>query len=253
MIFQIASDLHLEFPENRQWLKENPLIPAGEILLLAGDIILEKYKNKADFFFEDIEKKFQLIITINGNHEFYSDTISYAYPKYFKQITERRFKLNNSVFILNEIRFIASTLWSNIPLENKNEYYKIMNDYRFIYNKFLNEKIPVTIEETNYYYKISVDFILNELNKTFIGKTIIMTHHIPSFDIAALSGEEALYAYSSDLTNIIKNYNIDFWIFGHIHKSFDGIIGNTRMICNPLGYIKDGKNNNFKRDFIFKL
>lgn len=36
---QVASDLHLEFNENREWLEKNPIFPKGDILLLARDII----------------------------------------------------------------------------------------------------------------------------------------------------------------------------------------------------------------------
>jgi len=42
MTFQYCSDPHLESPTNKRCRKANPIKPEGEILLLAGDIILVK-------------------------------------------------------------------------------------------------------------------------------------------------------------------------------------------------------------------
>jgi Icc-related predicted phosphoesterase len=51
MKVQYCSDLHLEFPVNKKYLKANPVKPEGEILLLAGDIIpFTEIEKENDFF-----------------------------------------------------------------------------------------------------------------------------------------------------------------------------------------------------------
>jgi Icc-related predicted phosphoesterase len=254
MKIQIVSDLHLEFAENRAWTNKNPIIPCGDVLLLAGDIIMDKHRKKIDSFFEKIEKQFKLIISINGNHEFYSGTCDYAYPQYFKQISCNRYKINNGILTYGNIRFIASTLWSHIPSDQKSMYYEIMNDYRNIQKKSWGDGVPITIEDTNRYHKLSVEFIESELNKPFQGKTVLLTHHLPYPGIAKDRIEPAIPCfYGSDLSRLMENYNIALWVFGHIHSSLDGSKGNTRLISNPLGYMSENQKNSFKRDLVIEI
>ena len=45
-------------------------------------------------------------------------------------------------------------------------------------------------------------------------------------------------AYSSDLSEfILDRPQIKLWTHGHTHDPYDYMIGSTRIVCNPRGYI----------------
>jgi len=64
MTIQYASDLHLEFRENSQYLHDNPLIPTGDILILAGDIAHLSARYFEHNFFDYVSEKFQQVYWI---------------------------------------------------------------------------------------------------------------------------------------------------------------------------------------------
>ena len=41
--------------------------------------------------------------------------------------------------------------------------------------------------------------------------------------------------YASDMEYLMTN-NVKLWIHGHTHNGFDYTVGNTRVVCNPVGY-----------------
>ena len=87
MTLQYASDLHLEFPANRAWLKEHPIQPVGDILVLAGDILLlGDRKLEHHEIVSRWADQFEEVYLIPGNHEYYRglelrDTLTdFEYP-----------------------------------------------------------------------------------------------------------------------------------------------------------------------------
>lgn len=256
MKIQIASDLHLEFPENRDWLKQNPLIKKADILILAGDIVLNERSSDADTFYEKIRRDYKKIIQIPGNHEYYFGEVAFAYPDYIKELSKNHILANNKSLIIGDVKFILSTLWSRIPAESSTFIQNRLNDYRTIYYQKDNKKILIDTGITNKYHLSSLDYIRKELEKDFDGKIVVVTHHLPSFDCVSLEfrGNELTFAFASGLEKLIERFpKIKLWIHGHSHDFKEVKIGETRVIRNPLGYINQREQKDFKRDFVVEV
>lgn len=258
MKIQVVSDLHLEFPENKKWLEENPLIPQGDVLLIAGDTIPDKYKKKARKFYQKVSDDFPFIISTMGNHEFYKGIVDYAYPFYQSSIAENHIRLNNRSHMIGDVKFIVSILWTHIPRHSWDNISLGMNDYRQIYREdFIHhDKNPLTVWDTDGFHKESVNYLKEELESSAEEKIIVMTHHVPCFE--SIAGPRVppnmMHAYASDLTGLIKdNPNIKYWICGHAHDHNQTEIGNTLVVRNPLGYVENGQQADFVRDFVLEV
>ena len=91
-------------------------------------------------------------------------------------------------------------------------------------------------------HKQMLEVLSNTLRETPDGmKVIVVGHHAPSkLSTHPRYADETLMngAYSSDLSEfILDNPNIKLWTHGHTHEDFDYMIGSTRIVCNPRGYI----------------
>ena len=70
---------------------------------------------------------------------------------------------------------------------------------------------------------------------------VVVGHHAPSkASTHPRYANETLMngGYSSDLSEFILDHpEIKLWTHGHTHEDFDYMIGSTRIVCNPRGYI----------------
>ncbi len=249
---QYCSDLHLEFPENRAFIKDHPLHPKGDILLLAGDIMPFSQMEKHDEFFDEICAKFKTVYWIPGNHEYYHFDAAKKNGVMNERIRENVFLVNNITIEQLDVRFIFSTLWTKIsPLYEPHITYG-MNDFRVIrYNGGRFSAI-----EYNRLHRESLNFIRGELNKNYTGKTILVTHHVPTFMNYPEQYKGSLLneGFAVELFDFIEQSGIDCWIYGHHHcNTSDFVIGSTTMLTNQLGYVRAGEHHLFDPGKTFLL
>ena len=256
MKIQLASDLHLEFEENREWIERNPLIPSADVLILAGDIVCDKFAHLAFPFYYKISKQFKHIISCKGNHEFYHGDISNAYISRRGDITQNHVWINNKSIRIEDVRFVVTTLWTDIPPEYNEQILLGLNDYNLITRTHGNGKtIPLDTKDVNQFHEWSKEFISAQLLIPFDGKTVIVSHHLPSFKCITNRPPypELYHAYASDMEDFMKHKNITHWFHGHSHDFFECKIHNTHVVRNPLGYVVHGDQKDFRRDFVVEV
>lgn len=247
MTIQYASDLHLEFPQNRRFLKVNPLKPIGDVLLLAGDIVPFAELDYHDNFFNYISNHFQHVWWIPGNHEYYNSDIADRSGTIHEEIRSNVHLVNNKSVYLGGIRFIFSTLWSKIHQDNFWLIENNINDFHVI----KREGRHFSASHFNQLHTESVQFLESELATGDLTKTIVLTHHVPTFmnypekyKTDKLNG-----AFATELSELIEAFPPAYWIYGHHHHNTENFeIGVTQMLTNQLGYVQLNEHRLFKTD-----
>ncbi len=244
MIVQYASDLHLEFPENKEYLKTNPLKPNGDVLVLAGDIVPFAVMDKHKDFFSYISDHFETTYWIPGNHEYYYFDLATKCGTLNENIRTNVHLVNNLSVERDSVQFIFSTLWSKISPANEWLIEKRISDFHVIkYNGYRFSSVPF-----NRLHDESFSFIKQELHHNYTGKTIVVTHHVPTFMNypEKYKGDVLNEAFAVELYDLIEANGPDFWIFGHHHDNVpDFRIGETTLATNQLGYVKYGEHKYF--------
>lgn len=237
MKIQYASDLHLEFPENRKFIKENPLQPHGDILILAGDIVPFAAMDKHADFFSYISDTFNTTYWIPGNHEYYYSDISERSGSFNEIIRSNIFLVNNISIVHVNVILIFSTLWSKISLANQWRIEQNISDFHVIKyrgNRFSAEQFNELCDE-------NISFLREVLHHNHTGKQVVISHHVPTFLNYPVKFKNDLLneAFAVELYDLIVDSGTYYWIYGHSHHNTpDFSVGRTQLLTNQLGYVR---------------
>lgn len=231
MKIQILSDLHVEYA---------PYTPGptdAEVIVLAGDICHGIRSIKwARQTWPDKE-----IVLVPGNHEFYYSDIEMEHQQ--MAMAGRAYNvhiLNRQEAIISGVRFLGATLWTDFRLFGEAERpwafragQQGLRDFEVI--DYDNQSF--TPQDSAKLHAQDVAWLTHKLQREpFKGKTVVVTHHLPSAkSVATRYSKELLSAcFASHLDHLFGFSQL--WIHGHTHDTFDYEVKGTRVICNPRGY-----------------
>lgn len=237
----ILSDLHCDHGAVPPPVPDN-----ADIALIAGDVMNDEW-------LVEIAQKLPVIF-VAGNHEFYKRDIPSVLDRYFEDFTGGPLHfLDNDTLRLNwcgheQVRISGATLWTDYNNDPRaaETARRSMNDHRYIswrkepWQRFLPSHATKMYRESLRYLQDS-------------GADVIITHHAPHPGSVhpRYEGQLLNYAYFSHaLEKFDKPPRL--WIHGHTHDVFDYMVGETRVVCNPMGYWHE-RGNGFNPALILEI
>lgn len=269
MFYRPISDLHLEVERDfvRKMSKHfsgnlgcppyepEPLDTDKDTVLgIAGDI---DYKFNSIKFLKEMSKRFHSVVAVYGNHDYWRRTfadVKKAQNELQAEGYDNVFLLEDSTVVIDDVRFIGSTLWTDYDRGDGVKMFvaeQQINDFKKIRHSSFRRINALDIYEK---HMRSKEFIFEFANTE--EQKVVITHHGPSWlsvDTSRYNVDDPLNAsYVSELGNEISYSNFFLWHHGHTHDYKDYRIYDTRVICNPRGYVPN-INKDFNDSLLVKL
>ena len=120
-----------------------------------------------------------------------------------------------------------------------------------VVKKFGTRPAKFSPEKSVVEHKAMMQFIKDSIASRPEMPWVVVGHHAPSKMSTKPRYQNDVIvngAYSSDLSEFILDHpQIKLWTHGHTHDPFDYMIGGTRIVCNPRGYINyEGRADDFE-------
>jgi len=224
-------------------------------------------------FFNDVAAKFPKVIYIMGNHEHYNGDFAYTYGILKRALAHlpNLHLLEKETLDIGDYTFIGATLWTDMnggdPLtlmhikDMMNDFHGVKNDNqkvtrkvplyddgeynidrKIIGHKFKEEAAKFTPQDAAEDHKRAMDYINHVVTNDETKKYVVVGHHAPCGQSChpRFANDRIMNgAFYTELGDYIAyRPQIKLWVHGHMHDPFDYVVGETRVICNPRGYVQ---------------
>jgi Icc-related predicted phosphoesterase len=252
----IFSDLHLEVDAGFRLME----VPDADVCICAGDILDGGVVASITWLGEHVARHMPVVF-VPGNHEYYRASIKEGLANGYKLAEGYNdlFLLDGDSVILNGYQFIGATLWTDFGLHNEprlamNIAREELNDYQRIKLSKTPFKKFTPQESLRLHHVAAVD-IANVYTTRSKMPTVIVSHHAPSMlSVPRHFLKDALTpSFASRFEYRILSYEPLLWVHGHIHSPSDYMIGQTRVVCNPLGYPSEDSRRTFIPNLVVDL
>jgi predicted phosphodiesterase len=232
MRLHVLSDLHFDV-RRKSWSAFASRIPSdvGDVLVLAGDVLCMNDVAAREML-GSLRPKAKEVVYVLGNHEhFYGvfDETKAIAADICKDLGVHL--LDVAATTVAGRRFIGGTLW--FPLDQEALRYRhMMMDFQLI------EKFEDAVYRDN---EREVQLLRRQIRRD----DIVVTHHLPAWSSVAAEYQTGPHAvlnpfFVCDCQEINERRQPALWIHGHTHVPCDYRIGETRVVCNPIGYPREG-------------
>lgn len=211
----VISDLHLEFQLDGGMSLVTRL-PEADVAIVAGDLTNARSLPGA---LKMLSRKYADVIFVPGNHEYYGGSREMVLAAKETRPDNVHW-LDRDTVELHGQRFVGCTLWfpdtaaARLNTKFMGDFHHI-KDHSWLWDEF----------------RLCQGF----LDQTVLPSDIVVTHHLPTPKSVAprFDGNLLNCYFLADASNLVRS---KWWVHGHTHDACDYMHGQTRVICNPVGY-----------------
>lgn len=278
MKIQLLSDLHLESHPD---FHPRPA-PGAQLLILAGDIGSYQRGSRlpgADFGLERFAPRLGWpvpVLYVPGNHEYDNLDFDATHARLRETCCRLGITwLDREVLVLDGVRFIGTTLWSDFdalaapPGQPQPDLARALKlrEKAFRAANFYLEKAacsrhgqPFMAQEVRQEALACQAWLQAALAQPFQGPTVAVTHFAPS--LRSADPRYGLVPGTAGFCNVLDHLLplADLWIHGHLHCRNDYEVpapnrpgGVCRVVANALGYFSKGEQEHFDPGFTIEV